>query len=71
MMAHFLMYHTSCETIFYMPHQRKVLPFKFLMSEENAKRFYNSDEPLIINIYTTQNIQLITKYFINEGIMEI
>lgn len=71
MMAHYLMYHTNCETIFYMPHQRKVLPFKFLMSEDNAKRFYNSNDPLIIPIYTTANIKLVEKYFINEGIEEI
>lgn len=71
MMAHYLMYHTDCETIIYMPHQRKVLPFKFLMTEDNAKTFYNSENPLVIEIYTTQNVKLVERYFINEGIEEL
>jgi len=63
--------YTSCQFIYYMPHQRHTLSYKALLTEQNTRIFYNSNEPIKLDITNYKFNNIYKRYFLDKKIKEI
>lgn len=58
-------------SISFKPHDKKFIPFKFLLTEANIRLFRSCDEPLTIGILSRKSQILYEDHYLRYGIKEL
>lgn len=63
--------HTPYKKLCYVPHKRDKISYKSLLTNINIYTFFNTDNPITVDLHNHYLTKLYKKYFINLGIKEI
>lgn len=71
MLFHYLRTVTNINVVLFTPHDKKFIPFKFLMNEISIRMWINTGVPIRIGTYSKQGQALYEDHFLRYGIKEL
>lgn len=70
-LSYFLRLTANIQHIYFLPHTKDFIPFKFIVQDSSIRLFHSHNEPLEIDLYSKKSQKLYETHFLKYGIQEL
>lgn len=71
MLCYHLREKEELQYIYFLPHSKTFIPFKFIVQDFSIRLFHSHDEPLQIDLFSTKAMNLYERHYVKYGIREV
>ena len=70
-LSYYLILTVNIHKIYFKPHTKDFIPFKFIVQDSSIRLFHSNDLPLEINLYSKKSQILYEDHYLRYGIQEL